>query len=73
VPVIVSLIAFARGACGGLAASLVPSAVVKMAPEELVDWPARSLIRNLTGVACWPGSIRILRAACAVRAPSGLA
>ena len=41
-------IAFALGACGGLARILMPSAV-NTASKELVNWPARSLIRNLTG------------------------
>jgi hypothetical protein len=58
------------GACGGLARILMPSAV-KTASEESVNWPARSLIRNLTGVARWPGFIRKLRAACVARAPPG--
>lgn len=43
------------------------------ASKELVNWPARSLIRNLTEVARWPRSIGKLRAACVVHAPSGLA
>ena len=72
VPVIGSQVAFARGACGGLARILTPSAL-KAASKELVNWPARSLIRNLTPVMRSPVSIRELRAACAVRAPSGLA
>ena len=38
-----------------------------------MNWPARSLIRNLTEAARWPRSIRRLRAACVVHAPSGLA
>jgi hypothetical protein len=38
-----------------------------------VSWPARSLIRNLTEVGSCPGSIRKLRAACVVQAPSGFA
>jgi hypothetical protein len=46
VPIIRSQIAFALGACGGLAGILVLSAV-NTAPEELVNWLARSLIRNL--------------------------
>ncbi|MGO9216814.1 MAG: hypothetical protein ACLP5E_03445 [Streptosporangiaceae bacterium] len=45
-PIIVSEIAFAVGACGGLAGILVLCAV-NPALEELVNWPARSLIRNL--------------------------
>ncbi len=67
-----SQIAFALGGCGGLARILMPSAV-KTAPEEPVNWPARSLIKNLTDAARWPRSIRKLRAACAVHAPSGWA
>jgi hypothetical protein len=43
-------IAFALGACGGLAGILVPSAV-STASKEPVNWPARSLIRNLTEAA----------------------
>jgi len=43
------------------------------APRESVNWPARSLIRNLTGAARWPMSIRKLRAAWVVHAPSGCA
>jgi hypothetical protein len=56
-------IAFALGACGGLAGIVVPSAV-STASKEPVNWPARSLIRNLTEAARCPGSIRKLRAAC---------
>jgi hypothetical protein len=52
--------AFARGACGGLARILMPSAV-NTASKELVNWPARSLIRNLTEVERWPRLIRKLR------------
>jgi hypothetical protein len=47
VPIIVSQIAFALGACGGLARILMPSAW-NTASKEPVNWPARSLIRNLT-------------------------
>lgn len=65
-----SWIAFALGARGGLARILMPSAV-NTASKEPVNWPARSLIRNLMEVARWPRSIRKLRAACAVHAPSG--
>ena len=43
---ILSQIAFALGASGGLARILMPSAV-STASKELVNWPARSLIRNL--------------------------
>ena len=68
---ILSQIAFALGACGGLARILMPSAV-STASKELVNWPARSLIRNLTEAARWPRSIRKLRAACVVHAPSGV-
>jgi hypothetical protein len=42
--------AFALGACGGLRRTLIPSAV-NTASKELVNWPARPLIRNLTEVA----------------------
>ena len=52
---ILSQIASARGACGGLARILMPSAV-NTASKELVNWPARSLTRNLTEVARCPGS-----------------
>jgi hypothetical protein len=45
--------AFALGACGGLAIILMPSAL-NTASKASVNWPARSLIRNLTGVAPWP-------------------
>jgi hypothetical protein len=45
-----SQIAFALGACGGLARILIPSAV-NTSSKELVNWPARSLIRNLTEAA----------------------
>jgi hypothetical protein len=38
---------FALGACGGLARILIPSAV-NTASKAPVNWPARSLIRNLT-------------------------
>jgi hypothetical protein len=50
----------------------MPSAV-NTASKEPVNWPARSLIKNLTVVTRWPRSIRRLRAACAVQAPSGCA
>lgn len=50
----------------------MPSAV-NTASKEPVDWPARSLIRNLTEGVRWPRSIRKLRAACVVHAPSGFA
>jgi hypothetical protein len=62
---ILSHIAFALGACGGLARILMPSAV-NTASKEPVNWPARSLIRNLIEVVSWPGSIRKLRATCVV-------
>ena len=65
-------IAFARGACGGLARILIPSAL-NTASKDLAYWPGRSLIENLTEVARWPRSIRKLRAAWVVQAPSGLA
>jgi len=45
---ILSQIAFALGARGGLARILMPAAV-NSASKEPVNWPARSLIRNLTG------------------------
>lgn len=67
-----SQIAFALGACGGLARILMPSAATT-ASNELVNWPARSLSRNLTGVARWRRSIRKLRVGCVVHTPSGLA
>lgn len=67
-----SQIAFAFGDCGGLARILMPSAV-NTASKELVNWPARSLIRNFTEATRWPRSIRKLRAACVVHAPSGYA
>lgn len=41
--------------------------------KEPVNWPARSLIRNLTVAMRWPRSISKLRAACVVHAPSGCA
>jgi hypothetical protein len=50
----------------------MPSAV-STASKELLNWPARSLIRNFTEAARWPRSIRKLRAACVVHAPSGCA
>lgn len=65
VPIILSQMAFALGACGGLATILIPAAV-NTASRELVNWPARSLIRNLTVAARWLRSIRKLRAACVV-------
>jgi len=71
VPIILSQIAFALGACGRLARILMPSAV-NTASNELVNWPARSLIRNLSETARYPRSIRRLRAACVVHTPSGL-
>jgi len=40
VPMILPQIAFALGACGGLARILMPSAV-NTASKELVNWPAR--------------------------------
>jgi hypothetical protein len=43
------------------------------ASKQPVNCPARSLIRNLIEAVSWPRSIRTLRAACAVHAPSGLA
>jgi hypothetical protein len=49
---------------------LMPPAV-NTAPKDLVNWPARSLIKNLTEVTRWPRSIRKLRAACVVHEPSG--
>jgi hypothetical protein len=69
---VLSQIAFARGACGGLARILMPS-VVNTVSKELVNWPARSLIRNLTVATRWPRSITRLRAACVAREPSGFA
>ena len=45
----------------------------KTASKPVVNWPARSLIRNLTPVVRGPGSIRKLRAAWVVHAPSGFA
>jgi hypothetical protein len=50
----------------------MPSAV-NTASKDPVNWPARSLTRNLTGAARWPRSIRKLRAACVACAPSGFA
>jgi len=70
VPIILSQIAFALGACGGLARILMLSAV-NAASKELVNWPARSLIRNFTDAVSWPTSIRKLRAAFVVYAPLG--
>ena len=67
-----SQIAFALGACGGLARILMPSAW-NTASKEPVNWPARSLIRNLIEAVRRPRSIRKLRAAWVVQAPSGLA
>jgi hypothetical protein len=72
VPIILSQIAFAPGACGGLARILMPSAV-NTASKEAVNWPARSLIRNLTEVTRAPRSIRKSRAAWVVQVPSGFA
>jgi len=69
VPIILSQIAFALYACGGLARILMPAAV-NTASKDLVNWPARSLIRNLTDAVSWPRSIRKLPAARVVRAPS---
>jgi hypothetical protein len=48
-----SQIAFAPGACGKLARVLMPFAVNTVS-RELVNWPARSLIKNLTEVARTP-------------------
>ncbi len=45
-----SLMAFAGGACGGLARILMPSAS-NTASKASVNWPARFVIRNLTGAA----------------------
>src|ERR1039457_1726050 len=70
VPMILSQIAFALGACGGLARILMPSAW-NTASKEPVNWPARSLIRNLIEAVRCPRSIRKLRAAWVVHAPSG--
>jgi hypothetical protein len=67
---ILSQIAFALGARGGLARILMPAAV-NTASKEPVNWPARSLIRNLTEAERWPRSIRKFRAACVVHAPFG--
>jgi hypothetical protein len=69
VPFILSQIAFALGACGGLRRILMPSAV-NTASKEPVNWPARSLIRNLTEATRCPRSIGTLRATCVVHAPS---
>ena len=63
---------FADRVCLGLTAILMPAAV-NTASKEVVNWPARSLIRNLSEAARWPRSIRTLRAAWVVQAPSGLA
>jgi hypothetical protein len=60
------------GACGGLARIPTPAAV-NTASKEPVNWPARSLIRNLTEAVRWPRPIRKLRAACVVHVPSGFA
>jgi hypothetical protein len=49
------------------------AAAGKTAPEPAVNWPARSLIRNLTPVMRGPGSVRKLPAAWVVHAPSGFA
>jgi hypothetical protein len=48
-------------------------AAVNTVSKKPVNWPARSLIRNFTEVERWPRSIRKLRAACVVHAPSGFA
>src|ERR1019366_1016237 len=50
VPMTLSQIAFALGACGGVARILIPSAW-NTASKEPVNWPARSLIRNLMEAA----------------------
>lgn len=52
---VLSQIAFALGARGGLARILTPAAV-NTASKEPVNWPARSLIRNLTEAARCPRS-----------------
>jgi hypothetical protein len=52
-----SQMAFALGACGGLATIVMPPAG-KTAPKLAVNWPARSLIRNLAPVVRGPGSVR---------------
>jgi hypothetical protein len=65
-----SRIAFARGARGGLRRIPTPSAV-NTASKDAVNWPARSLIRNVIEVARWSRSISRLRAACVVQWPSG--
>jgi hypothetical protein len=65
VPMILSRTALALGACGGLVRVLMPSAA-NAASKELVNWPARYRIRNLTEVACAPRSIR----GCALLVPS---
>jgi hypothetical protein len=74
VAVIFSRIAFAAGACGGLARILMPSAVSTVS-EGLVSWPARSLTGNLAEVACWPrprqGVARRLRCPRSVRVRGG--
>ena len=62
VPVIGAQAAFPAGGCGGLRTILLPAAVTT-APQESVNCPARSLIRNLTQAARWPGSVRKVRAA----------
>jgi len=59
-------------ACGGLARILMLSAV-NTASKEPLNCPARSLIKNLTEAERWPRSIRKLRAAWVVHAPSGFA
>ena len=53
---ILSQIAFALGACGGLAMILMPSAV-NTASKELVNWPAQ----RIAGARATPG----LSATCA--------
>jgi hypothetical protein len=50
--------------------NLMPSAW-NTASKEPVNWPARSLIRNLIEAVRCPRSIRKLRAAWVVHAPSG--
>jgi len=47
-------------------------AAVNTASKESVNCPARSLIRNLTEAARWPGSVRKLRAAGVVHEPPGV-
>jgi hypothetical protein len=52
--------------------NLMPSAV-NTASKEPVNWPARSLIRNLIEAARGPRSVRRLRAAWVVHTPLGFA